>query len=98
MPGPKPAQQPQFTTEELAQARQVAHQYSAPFCQVVRAHLTLLLAECPGTSNAEAARRLGLDEDTIYKWCRRWAEQGWALDDRPRPGRPRAFPLKRRRK
>lgn len=73
MPGPKASHQPQFTEEQLAQARQLANQYAAPFCRAVRARLILLLAEAPETSNAEAARRLGIDADTVYKWRRRWA-------------------------
>jgi hypothetical protein len=92
MPGPTPSHRPDFTEEQLAQARRLANQYTAPFCQVVRARLTLILAEAPETSNAEAARRLAIDEDTVYKWRRRWAEHGWSLDDRPRAGRPRGFP------
>jgi transposase len=91
MPGPKPSHQPQFTEAQLVQARQLAQQYTAPFCQVVRARLTLLLAEAPAISNAEAARRLALDEDTVYRWRRRWKEEGWSLEDAPRSGRPRAF-------
>lgn len=91
MPGPKPTHQPRFPAEQLTQARQLANQYTAPFCQVVRARLTLLLAEDPEMSHAEAARRLAIDEDTVYRWRRRWAEAGWSLDDAPRSGRPRAF-------
>jgi len=92
MPGPKPSHRPQFTDEQLAKASVLAQQYTAPFCHVVRARLTLLLAEDPEITNAEAGRRLGVDEDTVYKWRRRWAEDGWSLEDRPRDGRPRAFP------
>jgi hypothetical protein len=92
MPGPKPTHCPQFTETQLARARVLAVQYSAPFCQVVRARLTLLLEATPEISHGEAAGRLGVDEDTVYKWRRRWAEDGWSLEDRPRAGRPRGFP------
>ncbi len=91
MPGPKPTHQPQFTEAQLAQARRLARQYSAPFCQVVRARLTLLLAETPTLSHAEAARRLAINEDTVYRWRRRWDEEGWSLEDAPRSA-PRGHP------
>lgn len=91
MPGPKPTHRPAFTEEQLAEARRLAQQYTAPFCVVVRARLTLLLHAEPDITHAEAGRRLALDEDTVYQWRRRWAQDGWSLHDRPRSGRPRDF-------
>jgi hypothetical protein len=77
MPLPKPHYQPQFTAAQLAEARKVAAQHSAPVAQVRRARLALTLAA---------------DDETVYKWRRRWATQGWSLTDAPRSGRPRGFP------
>lgn len=91
MPLPKPKYQPQFTPEQLAEARRVAAQHSAPIAQVRRAQLTLLLDEFPELSHAEIGARCGLDDVTVYKWRRRWATQAWSLEDAPRSGRPRAF-------
>lgn len=94
MPLPKPHHQPQFTPEQLAHARQVVAQHSAPQREVRRARLTLALAEHPDLSHAEIGARCGLDDETVYKWRRRWATagpDGWSLQDAPRPGRPAAF-------
>lgn len=41
-----------------------------------------------GLSVSEIARELGLTRKTVYKWCRRWEEEG-DLRDRRRPGGPR---------
>ena len=92
MPLPKPHHQPQFTPAQLEQARKVAAQPSAPFREVQRARLTLTLAEHPDRSHAEIGRQCGLDDETVYKWRRRWATHGWSLTDAPRSGRPRPSP------
>lgn len=91
MPLPKPTHQPQFTEEQLALARKVAAQHSAPFREVRRARLTLLLAAQPQLSHPEVGQRCGLSRKTVEKWRRRWAEEGWSLTDAPRSGRPEAF-------
>ncbi len=94
MPLPQPLHRPVFTTAQLALARKVARQSSAPLRHVLRARLTLALAEDPGGSHATIAARSGLDRDPVYKWRRRWAEAGpdaWSLDDAPRSGRPPTF-------
>ncbi len=91
MPWPKPHHQPQFTPEQLAQARRVVAQHTAPQQEARRARLTLVLAEHPDLSHAEVGAHCGLDAETVYKWRRRWATHGWSLHDAPRPGRPPAF-------
>ena len=91
MPLPQPIHQPTFTDQQLSDARRIAAQRAAPLRAVLRARLTLALAEDPTASHGQIAARCGLDRDTVYKWRRRWAEQGWSLDDAPRSGRPRAF-------
>ena len=92
MPLPKPHYQPQFSTEQLDQARTIAAQHAAPFREVQRARLALALAAEPELSHAEIGARCGLDDETVYKWRRRWATDGFSLADAPRSGRPRAFP------
>ena len=94
MPLPQPLHRPVFTEAQLALARKVARQSSAPLRQVLRARLTLALAAHPDHSHEAIAAHCGLDRDTVYKWRRRWAEAGpdaWSLDDAPRSGRPRTF-------
>ena len=92
MPLPKPHYQPQFTPAQLTQARKVAAQTSAPFREVQRARLALVLAEHPDLSHAEVGARCDLDDETVYKWRRRWTTHGFSLTDAPRSGRPRGFP------
>jgi hypothetical protein len=83
--------QPEFTAEQLSQARKIAAAHAAPHHEVLRARLTLLINEHPGISHLQAARRCGLDRHTVYRWRRRWAQRGWSLADAPRSGRPRSF-------
>ena len=91
MPLPKPLHQPQFTEEQLAAAQRLAAKRSAPLRTVQRARLTLALAEQPDAPHEAIAAQCGVDRDTVYKWRRRWATEGWSLDDAPRSGRPRVF-------
>ena len=52
----------------------------------------IVLACAGGASNAGVARDLGVCEDTVRKWRRRYARQRLAgLADAHRPGRPRRF-------
>lgn len=92
MPLPVSPHQPSFSAEELAQARTLAAQHSAPHSHVLRARLTLLLAERPTITHQEAADHVGMAYSTVYKWRRRWAQHVWSCSDAPRPGRKPAFP------
>jgi len=59
---------------------------------VLRARI--VLAAAAGTANAQIARELGICEDTVRKWRRRFVGQRLAgLKDRPRPGRKRTFSM-----
>ena len=70
--------------EESARSR------TAPLRRVQRARTALAAAD--GTANAVIARTLGLHLDTVRRWRRRLAAEGLAaLEDRPRPGRPRRY-------
>lgn len=92
MPRPVSPHQPQFTAEQLAEAQRLAKRTSAPLRAVLRARLALVLAEQPTISHERAAAGCGLLPSAVYKWRRRWATQGFSLDDAPRSGRPRTFP------
>ena len=58
---------------------------------VLRARIVLAAAD--GASNAAIGRALGVCDDTVRKWRRRFCRHGIdGLRDRPRTGRPRRFP------
>src|SRR3984893_483695 len=53
----------------------------------------IVLAAAGGASNAAIGRALGVCDDTVRKWRRRFCQHGIdGLRDRPRTGRPRHFP------
>lgn len=58
---------------------------------VRRAQIVLLAAD--GFPVRQIAARVGVDRNVVRTWLDRFRAQGVAgLTDRPRPGRPRAFP------
>jgi transposase len=89
--GPPPTYQPHFSETELAEARAWACSQALPHSEVQRARLVLLLNEQPDLPSPEAARRLGQSTAWVCKWRRRWVEQGFTLQDAPRPGRRPQF-------
>lgn len=91
MPGLLPQYRPSFSADQQQEAVVLARKRRAPQSEVLRARLALLLAETPTITSPEAARRLGLHEQTVRKWRRRWTKEGWGLHDHPRPGRPPVF-------
>lgn len=82
---------PTFTEEDLMEAKLVAHSHHASHVKVTRARLALLLAENPTIHHTEAGKTLGIHEQTVLKWRRRWCKLGFSLDDSPRTGRPETF-------
>lgn len=67
-----------------------ARRSSAPHRLVMRARIVLLAAD--GLPNCVIAARLGVCDDTVRKWRRRYCHQGLdGMADAPRPGRPRKF-------
>jgi hypothetical protein len=68
-----------------------AAKYTLPYFQVVRAKIVLLAAQ--GWSNDEIGASLDTRREIVSMWRKRFFEERLAgLDERPRPGRPRAFP------
>ena len=68
-----------------------ARRYTLPYRDVVRAKIVLMAAE--GLDNDEIAARLDTRREIVSKWRKRFFEQGLAgLEERPRGGRPPAFP------
>ena len=97
MPGRAPEYQPTFSASEIRQAEGIVRKRSAPQNQIWRARLALALAE-DATANCWAlGRRLGLHPQTVRKWRKRWATEGFSLEDKPRSGRPKSFSPSRRR-
>ena len=91
MRGPPPQYQPHFSESELRQAGKIARKEHGSHAQARRALLAQELARDPGGSSREIGRRLGLHEQTVRKWRKRWAQEGFSLEDKPRPGRPKSF-------
>ena len=87
MPGPQPKYQPTFQPKQLEHARDLVRQRTSPHAQAQRARLAMLLAENPRLPNPEAAKLLGVHENTVRYWRKRWVDEGFRLEDKPRPGR-----------
>lgn len=68
-----------------------ATKYTLPYFQVVRAKIILFAAE--GLSNDAIAHRLDTRREVVSMWRKRFfKERLRGLEERARPGRPRAFP------
>lgn len=93
--GPKPAK-PTLSEEEQTRLEALVHRHSTPQQLAKRGRMVLLAAQ--GKSNAEIARELGVNVDTVRLWRGRWidaqaiplTERSVAerLTDAPRPGKP----------
>lgn len=93
--GPKPAKLT-LSEEEQSKLEALVHRHSTPQHLAKRGRMVLLAAQ--GKSNAEIARELGSNVDTVRLWRGRWidaqafplAERSVAerLTDAPRPGKP----------
>ncbi len=92
MPGPKPKYQPELRPEDLEEAGKVLRRRKSSQGEARRARLALLLEEKPNVRHPEAARLLGVHPTTVRYWRKRWAEEGFQLQDKPRSGRPAFFP------
>jgi transposase len=78
---------------DRAELESAARRVTAPFRLVLRARIVLLAAD--GLAGSVIAASLGICEDTVRKWRRRYCEGGLdGLTDDPRPGRPRKFPAR----
>lgn len=90
--GPKPQHKVALTAPEFRELQRLTRRRSAPYAEVVRAKILLLAYEHPDWSNAAIARAVGCTDRTVRKWRRR-SRAGPTLQDAPRPGGPRFFPL-----
>ena len=81
--------------EQLLEA--IAHRYTAPYFQVVRAKIVLYAAL--GLENKAIAARLDLPRQVVSKWRQRFYRHRMdGLEDDPRSGRPPGFSPSRRRR
>ena len=89
-----PRQSP-YTIELSEEQRRIlgtrARKYTLPYRDVVRAQMVLLAAE--GLRNDEIARRLNTRREVVSMWRKRFFQEGLqGLEERPRRGKPPAFP------
>ena len=98
MPGPRSslATSLVLTDPERATLEQWQRSPTLASGLVRRGRIILLLAD--GGSVSETARRVGVERWIVRQWARRFqAERLAGLTDRPRAGRPPAFPPTGRR-
>lgn len=80
-----------LSPEERHELEVRVRKYTLPYFQVIRAQIVLLAAE--GWRNDQIADYLHTTRDVVSGWRKRFFEQRLAgLEERPRSGRPRAFP------
>ena len=80
-----------LTDEEAQMLHQRARQYTLPYYQVIRAQMILLAAQ--GLQNKEIATQLNTRREIVSQWRKRFFYKRMeGLEERSRPGRPRAFP------
>jgi len=91
MRGPLPSYRPMFPSTFLEQAAKIVRQRTVPYQLRQRAALVLLLPHQPLVANGEAAQRAQLHLCSVQRWCRRWAQGDFSLDDKPGRGRKADF-------
>ncbi len=80
-----------LSEEEERELNARARKYTLAYFQVQRAKIILMAAQ--GLENDEIARRLDTRREVVCFWRKRFLEKRLdGLEERPRPGRPRAFP------
>ena len=86
----RPKQPIVLQESDRQQLTSVAQSRSLPHGLVVRARLVLLAAE--GLPSSTIARRIGLSQQTVCLWRRRYLDHGiQGLHDELKPGRPRSI-------
>ena len=80
-----------LSVEEERELRHRSVKYTLPYFEVQRARMILMAAS--GIDNDEIAARLDTRREVVSQWRKRFFEERLAgLEERARPGRPRAFP------
>jgi len=79
-----------LSVDEATELRRRAVKYTLPYFEVVRAKMILMAAD--GMDNDEIAARLDTRREVVSQWRKRFCKERLAgLEERARPGRPRAF-------
>lgn len=85
-----------LSAEEAWELHRRAAKYTLPYFEVQRAKMILMAAQ--GMSNDEIATRLDTRREVVSLWRKRFFRERLAgLEERARPGRPRAFSPRSRR-
>ncbi len=85
----------ELSDSERVQLESLAHQYTSPYRDVVRARIILYAAE--GLSNDVIAARLDTPRQVVSKWRKRFFKQRLpGLEEQQRRGRPVRFSPHRR--
>jgi|SRR3990170_2339398 len=80
-----------LSEEEQKELIRRASKYTLPYFKVARAKMILFAAQ--GLDNDEIATRLDTPRKVVSMWRKRFfRERLGGLEERPRPGRPLAFP------
>ena len=80
-----------LSVEEAHELKRRAAKYTLPYFEVQRARMILMASQ--GMSNYEIAARLDTRREVVSLWRKRFFKERLAgLEERARPGRPRAFP------
>lgn len=80
-----------LSVEEARELRQRSVKYTLPYFEVQRAKMILMAAA--GIDNDQIAARLDTRREVVSQWRKRFFKERLAgLEERLRPGRPRAFP------
>jgi hypothetical protein len=80
-----------LSADEATELRRRVAKYTLPYFEVVRAKMILMAAD--GMDNDEIAARLDTRREVVSQWRKRFFKERLAgLEERARPGRPRAFP------
>ena len=86
----------ELSAEEAQELQRRAGKYTLPYFEVQRAKMILLAAD--GLGNDEIAGRLDTRREVVSMWRQRFYKRRLAgLEERARPGRPRAFSPRARR-
>jgi len=90
MSGPRSGRVVELSGETLAALEALTRRTTVAVGLARRARIVLLAAE--GTPLDRIARQVGVDRNVVRLWVDRYRVGGLdALQDRPRPGRPRTF-------
>ena len=91
MSGPRSRRLIALNDEDRAALEALMRRTTAAVGLVRRARIVLRAAD--GVPLDRVARELGVQRNVVRTWVDRYRDAGLAgLEDRPRPGRPRAFP------